>query len=94
MTTLDVELIRQFAKESTTDGPLHIDAFAEIDSTNSYLMQMPGPEPRKSHVAVTNNQTAGRGRHGDDPLHDPLRPRWAAGPLQPQRHRRRGGLGR
>jgi len=46
------------------DGPLHIDTFAEIDSTNSYLMQMPGPEPRKSRIAVTSNQTAGRGRHG------------------------------
>jgi BirA family biotin operon repressor/biotin-[acetyl-CoA-carboxylase] ligase len=64
MTSLDVELIRRAANRSPEDGLVHIEALAEIDSTNSYLMQMPGPEPRKSHIAVTNNQTAGRGRHG------------------------------
>ncbi len=64
MTSLDVELIRQFAKESAEDRIFHIEAFAEIDSTNSYLMQMPGPDPGICRVAVTSNQTAGRGRHG------------------------------
>ena len=64
MTSLDVELIRRAADKLPEDGLVHIEAFAEIDSTNSYLMRMPGPEPRESHIAVTNNQTAGRGRHG------------------------------
>ena len=64
MTSLDVELIRQFARESTDDRLLHIETFAEIESTNSYLMQMPGPEAGSCRIAVTNNQTAGRGRHG------------------------------
>ena len=38
--------------------------FDEIESTNTYLMQNPGPSPGMIHVAVTSNQTAGRGRHG------------------------------
>ena len=41
-----------------------MEVFAEIDSTNSYLMQMPAPEPGRFSVAATNNQTAGRGRLG------------------------------
>ena len=57
-------LICQFARESTNDRLLHIETFAEIESTNSYLMQLPGPEPGSCRIAVTNNQTAGRGRHG------------------------------
>jgi BirA family biotin operon repressor/biotin-[acetyl-CoA-carboxylase] ligase len=64
MMSLDVELIRRAANKTPEDGLLNIEAFAEIDSTNNYLMQMPGPEPQKSNVAVTSNQTAGRGRHG------------------------------
>jgi BirA family biotin operon repressor/biotin-[acetyl-CoA-carboxylase] ligase len=64
MTSLDVELIRRASNKSPEDGLVQIEAFAEIDSTNSYLMQMPGPEPQTSHIAVTNNQIAGRGRHG------------------------------
>jgi BirA family biotin operon repressor/biotin-[acetyl-CoA-carboxylase] ligase len=64
MTSLDIELIRRASNKSPEDGLVQIEAFTEIDSTNSYLMQMPGPEPQKSHIAVTSNQTAGRGRHG------------------------------
>lgn len=62
MNSLNPDLIRRFAKDS---GRLaHIKVFAEIDSTNSYLMQMPGPDPGNVSIAATNNQTAGRGRHG------------------------------
>jgi BirA family biotin operon repressor/biotin-[acetyl-CoA-carboxylase] ligase len=64
MTSLDVNAIRQFAKGSAIEKLAHINAFSEIDSTNSYLMRMPGPEPGSINIAVTNNQTAGRGRHG------------------------------
>jgi BirA family biotin operon repressor/biotin-[acetyl-CoA-carboxylase] ligase len=64
MTSLDAEVIRQLANDPVRERLTHIKAFAEIDSTNSYLMQMPAPEPGKLSVAVTNNQTAGRGRFG------------------------------
>ena len=40
------------------------EAFPEIDSTNTYLMQQPGPPPGQIHVVLTDNQTSGRGRHG------------------------------
>ena len=64
MTSLDAEVIRQLAKDPVRERLAHIKVFSEIDSTNSYLMQMPAPEPGRLSVAVTNNQTAGRGRHG------------------------------
>ncbi len=41
-----------------------VEVFEEIESTNSYLMRQAGPEPGRCRVAVTDNQTAGRGRHG------------------------------
>lgn len=41
-----------------------LEIFAEISSTNSYLMEESKPEPGRTRVAVTDNQIAGRGRHG------------------------------
>jgi len=64
MTSLDAEVIRQLAKDPVRERLAHIKVFSEIDSTNSYLMQMPAPEPGRLSVAITSNQTAGRGRHG------------------------------
>jgi BirA family transcriptional regulator, biotin operon repressor / biotin---[acetyl-CoA-carboxylase] ligase len=64
MISLDAELIRQLANDPVRERLAHIKVFARIDSTNSYLMQMPAPEPGRLSVAVTNNQTAGRGRLG------------------------------
>jgi len=64
MTSLDVEVIRKLANDRVRERLSHIEVFAEIDSTNSYLMQMPAPEPGRLSVAATNNQTAGRGRFG------------------------------
>ncbi len=64
MTRLDAEVIRQLAKDPVRERLAHIEVFSEIDSTNSYLMQMPAPEPGRLSIAVTSNQTAGRGRHG------------------------------
>lgn len=64
MTSLDAEVIRQFAKGPVRERLAHIKVFSEIDSTNNYLMQMPAPAPGRLSVAVTSNQTAGRGRHG------------------------------
>ncbi len=64
MTSLDAGAIRQFATDSTRERLADIKVFAEIDSTNSYLMQVPGPAPGKISIAATDNQTAGRGRYG------------------------------
>lgn len=39
-----------------------LEVFAEIGSTNSYLMEQPAPPPGRFRVAVAEHQTAGRGR--------------------------------
>ena len=64
MTSLDGDVIRQLARDPLRQELTRIEVFAEIDSTNSYLMQVPAPDPGELCVAVTRNQTAGRGRHG------------------------------
>ena len=64
MISLDAEAIRQSLGEAVTVRLAGFDVFPEIDSTNSYLMQAPGPAPGDVHIAVTDNQTNGRGRHG------------------------------
>mgnify|MGYP001814790345 CR=1 FL=1 len=61
--SLDADLIRQRLGEATAKLET-LEVFAEIESTNSYLMQQPGPREGNVRVAVTDNQTAGRGRHG------------------------------
>ena len=62
--TLSADGIRQFAGVDAGDRLAELNVFAEIDSTNSFLMQASGPAPGQLSVAVTANQTAGRGRHG------------------------------
>ena len=62
MTSLDADAIRNFASERTRAKLAQLDVLAEIDSTTSYLLQKPGPEPGEISIAVTTNQTAGRGR--------------------------------
>ena len=62
--SLDADAIRQFTSDDTQDKLAQLEVFAEIDSTNSYLMLEPGPPAGKLRVAATTNQTAGRGRHG------------------------------
>jgi len=64
MNSLDADAIRRFANDPVRERLASLDVFAEIDSTNSYLMQTTGPEPGKISIAATSNQTAGRGRHG------------------------------
>ncbi len=71
MNSLDAEIIRQLVKDPLRERLAEIEVFAEIESTNSYLMQMPAPEPGRLGVAVTSNQTAGRGRHGKTWLSPP-----------------------
>ena len=64
MISLDAEAIRRLLDAETAGRLASFDAFDEIGSTNSYLMQQARPEPGGVRVALTDNQTAGRGRHG------------------------------
>ena len=64
MNNLDADVIRRSLGEVAAARLGQLEIFAEIDSTNSYLMQQPAPAPGKIHVALTDNQTAGRGRYG------------------------------
>lgn len=64
MTTLDADGIRALLGGVTRTKLERLETFAEIDSTNSYLMQQPQPRPGCVRVAATLNQTAGRGRYG------------------------------
>lgn len=64
MTNLDADVIRRSLGAATSTMLADFEVFNEIESTNSYLMQQPGPPPGQLRVAATDNQTAGRGRHG------------------------------
>lgn len=64
MTTLDADGIRAALVDVTSRQLELLEVFDEIDSTNSYLMQQPGPRPGFLRTAATLNQTAGRGRYG------------------------------
>lgn len=61
---LDTEAIRRTLDEAAVQRLGMLEVFTEIESTNSYLMQQPSPAPGQFRVAATDNQTAGRGRHG------------------------------
>jgi BirA family biotin operon repressor/biotin-[acetyl-CoA-carboxylase] ligase len=64
MTSLDADAIRGALGEFASQRLEEFEAFAEIESTNSYLLRQPAPSPGRVRVALTENQTAGRGRHG------------------------------
>tara|TARA_B110000483_G_scaffold239586_1_gene318367 strand:+ start:658 stop:1482 length:825 start_codon:yes stop_codon:yes gene_type:complete len=64
MNSLDAEKILQFVTDSTRERLAPIKVFAEVPSTNSYLLSISLPDSGRLSVAVTTNQTAGRGRHG------------------------------
>ena len=61
---LDAEVIRRALTEAAVQRLGKLEVFDEIESTNTYLMRQPGPAPGQFRVAATDNQTAGRGRHG------------------------------
>lgn len=64
MTRLDPEAIRGHLGDFAAARLADFEAFAEIESTNSYLMDREAPCPGRVRVALTDNQVAGRGRHG------------------------------
>ena len=64
MSRLDGDAVRRALSAPTVSRLDAFEAFSEIDSTNSYLMHQPAPVPGRLRVAITDNQTQGRGRHG------------------------------
>ena len=64
MTRLNPDVIRDSLDETVAGRLAVFEAFDEIASTNSYLMDREAPSPGQFHVALTDNQVAGRGRHG------------------------------
>ncbi len=64
MSTIDADLIRAELAASALNCLADLESFEAIGSTNTYLMQQPAPQPGMLRVALTANQTAGRGRHG------------------------------
>ena len=60
MTELDPATIRRSL--SAAANLEHLEVFARIDSTNTYLKDQPAPKPGHFRVAVADHQTAGRGR--------------------------------
>ena len=64
MSRLDAGAIRASLGEPVSCRLERLETFAEIGSTNSYLMSDEPPGPGRFRVALTDNQTAGRGRHG------------------------------
>lgn len=64
MSSLDANAIRDAIGRGAAGRLAGFEAFAEIESTNSHLMRGAAPAVGKLHVALTDNQTAGRGRHG------------------------------
>ena len=64
MTRLDADAIRQALGDVAIARLDALEVLPEIGSTNTYLMQQPGPAAGRVHVVVTDNQTMGRGRHG------------------------------
>ena len=64
MTRLDTDVIRDHLGDSVSGRLATLEAFEEIASTNSYLMDLAAPPPGQFRVALTDNQVAGRGRHG------------------------------
>ncbi len=64
MGTIDADAVRDALGVDVLDCLADLESFAAIGSTNTHLMQQRGPEPGMLRVALTANQTAGRGRHG------------------------------
>ena len=64
MTPLDPDAIRVELDDAVTGRIAAFETFEEIASTNSYLMELEAPSPGQVRVALTDNQVAGRGRHG------------------------------
>lgn len=64
MTNHRSEALRQVLDAATQSRLEDLEYFAEIDSTNRFLLYQPVPTPGNYRVALADYQTAGRGRLG------------------------------
>lgn len=64
MSKLDAEAIRASLSARALRRLECLEVFPALESTNTYLIRGAPPEAGRFHVALTDNQTAGRGRHG------------------------------
>ncbi len=62
MSLLDTDSICEFMRHRSRADLDSLEVFAEIESTNSYLLGQACPLAGRYRVALTENQTAGRGR--------------------------------
>ncbi len=62
MSLLSAERIREPINGESRSHLDILEVFSEIESTNSYLLDQPGPPPGRYRVALAEYQTAGRGR--------------------------------
>lgn len=63
MASVDAIAIRENLSPDAVARMEHLEVFAEIDSTNSYLLRQSAPAPGRLRVAIADHQTGGRGRH-------------------------------
>ena len=63
MSSLDVNHVRPLLSGESVARLDELDVFASIASTNTYLLSQSSPEAGRFRVAMTDDQTSGRGRH-------------------------------
>jgi BirA family biotin operon repressor/biotin-[acetyl-CoA-carboxylase] ligase len=71
MASVDAIAIRECLTPDVAVRMEHLDVFAEVGSTNSYLLQQEAPDPGWFRVAIADHQTGGRGRQGREWLSAP-----------------------
>jgi len=71
MASLDANAIRDCLAADVSASMDRLEAFAEVVSTNSYLLQQDAPAAGRHRVAVADHQTGGRGRQGREWLSAP-----------------------
>jgi hypothetical protein len=62
MSSLDAGAIRDSLREDVAARLSRFEVFPEIASTNTHLMEQDAPPQGQARVAITDNQTMGRGR--------------------------------
>lgn len=71
MASVDADAIRESLDPDVSARMERLEVFDEIDSTNSYLLQLDAPGPGRHRVAIADHQTGGRGRQGREWLSAP-----------------------
>lgn len=62
MSSIDATAIHDSLDPGVAARMDQLDVFAEIDSTNTYLLEQPAPSAGMHRVVIADHQTAGRGR--------------------------------